>query len=271
MFCTKCGKEFDGAFCPVCGTPKPDTYDTADSQQPLQRPFPAKKRFYKRWWFWLIVVVFLGFALLGGSDNTEENPGTDLAEQEETDGSANTKLTSQTDAADDLVIEENDSGQVSLEDLTTAQIYSLISDYADDMPFTISDKANIFLDEHSDLFPAVSKEAVIPFVDSTIEYRMVEKNPDNFGDKVFSLDSAYVTKITESSDENSSLSLTELQVADYDVNSFYIFYLGNLEDIYANDIVSVYGLPIGMTSFSNQGGGTTSAVVLAGCYIEKQQ
>ena len=194
-----------------------------------------------------------------------------IKKQEETDGSANTKLTSQTDAADDLVIEENDSGQVSLEDLTTAQIYSLISDYADDMPFTISDKANIFLDEHSDLFPAVSKEAVIPFVDSTIEYRMVEKNPDNFGDKVFTLDSAYVTQITESSDEDSSLSLTELQVADYDGNSFYIFYLGNLEDIYADDIVSVYGLPIGMTSFSNQGGGTTSAVVLAGCYIEKQQ
>ena len=50
MKCNKCGQEIDipGKFCPHCGAP---------IEEPCKKK--AKKPFYKRWWFWVIVIVFL--------------------------------------------------------------------------------------------------------------------------------------------------------------------------------------------------------------------
>ncbi|MBR1730904.1 MAG: Ltp family lipoprotein [Ruminococcus sp.] len=54
MKCRACGKEFDGAFCPECGTavnvnyrqqPQPQSYTKSKGNEPL----------YKRWWFWVII------------------------------------------------------------------------------------------------------------------------------------------------------------------------------------------------------------------------
>ena len=62
--------------------------------------------------------------------------------------------------------------------------------------------------------------------------------------------------------------LTILQVLDNSENSFIIFYMDELPDVFKEDTVSVCGLPLGVTSFDNVGGGSTIAVVLAGCKVE---
>lgn len=82
------------------------------------------------------------------------------------------------------------------------------------------------------------------------------------------LDEAYVLSIYETEiDEETTLS--EIQLLDAEDNNYYCFSLCAYDDVYEGDIVSVYALPIGETSFENIGGGTTLAIVLAGCYIEK--
>ena len=41
MKCNQCGTEFEGKFCPECGSP------ARNSQKP----------FFKRWWFLVIVII----------------------------------------------------------------------------------------------------------------------------------------------------------------------------------------------------------------------
>ena len=40
-------------------------------------------------------------------------------------------------------------------------------------------------------------------------------------------------------------------------------------DIYENDAISFYGLPLAIFSFENQAGGTTSAIMIAASYAKK--
>ncbi len=54
---------------------------------------------------------------------------------------------------------------------------------------------------------------------------------------------------------------------DDDGNQYYIFYLGELPDIFEEDTIGVYGLPLSMSRFANTGGGTTLCPVLAGSWI----
>ncbi len=69
MKCKKCGQEIDISekFCPHCGAPIDGEKQSKGKQN------KAKKPFYKRWWFWVIVAVFLlGSCSRGGSP--EEAP-----------------------------------------------------------------------------------------------------------------------------------------------------------------------------------------------------
>lgn len=66
MYCKKCGQEIDttGNFCPHCGAPVEENEKKGKKQK------KAKKPFYKRWWFWVIVFIFL----LGSCGGNTEAP-----------------------------------------------------------------------------------------------------------------------------------------------------------------------------------------------------
>lgn len=69
MFCTNCGQEFEGKFCPNCGTPAagsslqdsrpkgPEQEKSASGKK--QKRAKAKKPFYKRVWFWILAVLIV--------------------------------------------------------------------------------------------------------------------------------------------------------------------------------------------------------------------
>mgnify|MGYP004665266277 CR=1 FL=1 len=76
----------------------------------------------------------------------------------------------------------------------------------------------------------------------------------------------YVIKAEESGEGKTTV--TEIQMNDSDYNYYYVIYIGSL-DVYKDDTVQVYGVPVGMTSFENVGGGTTVSLVMAGSYIQK--
>ena len=76
----------------------------------------------------------------------------------------------------------------------------------------------------------------------------------------------YVIKAEESGKGDNTV--TEIQMNDSDYNYYYVIYVGSL-DIYKDDTVQVYGVPVGMTSFENVSGGTTVSLVMAGSYVRK--
>lgn len=79
MKCNKCGTEFDGTFCPNCDTPA--TFTVSSDQKPKE-----KKPLYKKWWFWVLLVLIVGGVigwLLSPADEDvpENNPGSSVSEE----------------------------------------------------------------------------------------------------------------------------------------------------------------------------------------------
>ncbi len=80
MKCVNCGTEYEGKFCPECGT---KTQEQADfQQQNANQPFEAgkkgrkkpkkpKKPIYKRWWFFVIIGIAL-IAIIGTAKSGEK-------------------------------------------------------------------------------------------------------------------------------------------------------------------------------------------------------
>lgn len=81
MKCGQCGAEFEGNFCPECGTraeaqtpvmPPSSPYTANEQQNPIppvrgqaayQKPKKPKKPIYKKWWFYVVAAVVL-FAII---------------------------------------------------------------------------------------------------------------------------------------------------------------------------------------------------------------
>lgn len=80
MKCVNCGTEYEGKFCPECGT---KTQEQADfQQQNVNQPFKAgkkgrkkpkkpKKPIYKRWWFFVVIGIAL-IAIIGTATSGEK-------------------------------------------------------------------------------------------------------------------------------------------------------------------------------------------------------
>ena len=67
MKCKKCGTEFEGKFCPSCGSQVDSSTNATVGVQ--QENVKTKKPFYKKWWFILIaiiVVIVIGNNVFGG-------------------------------------------------------------------------------------------------------------------------------------------------------------------------------------------------------------
>lgn len=80
MKCVNCGTEYEGKFCPECGTKTQEQTDF--QQQNVNQPFEAgkkgrkkpkkpKKPIYKRWWFFVMVGIAL-IAIIGTATSGEK-------------------------------------------------------------------------------------------------------------------------------------------------------------------------------------------------------
>jgi len=135
-------------------------------------------------------------------------------------------------------------------------------------PFTLTEKAKVFLKENPSLFSTKSKDALASFVNSDIEYKHLNKNINNYGDKLIKLSEAYVVEIAEEELEK-DFKVTTINVMDENENQYMVYYIGAVEDVFEKDIISVYGLPIGQSGFENTNGGSTNCIILAGSYVKK--
>ncbi len=81
MICKHCGTEFQGKFCPECGTkaeqespmlPEAETPEQKSEQKPMEKPVKKKKKpIYRRWWFWVIVILLVLSRGCGGKKNRQ--------------------------------------------------------------------------------------------------------------------------------------------------------------------------------------------------------
>lgn len=134
-------------------------------------------------------------------------------------------------------------------------------------PYTMSDKASEFLIGYPEFFSTTKLKKITNYVDYDISYKHIAKNASKYGDKLMCISPAYVISCSET-DIDDETTLTELQLEDEGGNSYMVIYIGSV-DVFENDVVECYGLPLGTTSFDNISGGTTLAIVVAGSYISK--
>ena len=129
----------------------------------------------------------------------------------------------------------------------TLELYEFLEENSG-YDYSMSTTAADFIEAHEDLFPAKDTSVLEQYTDRSVEYKHLNKNVEKYGDKLFADDEMYVLDIHEE-DLGEGEYLTILQVLDNSGNSFIIFYMDELPDVFKEDTVSVCGLPLGVTSF----------------------
>lgn len=235
MKCKKCGTEFDGKFCPNCG-------------EPLEKPKKKKKKVLSKVIIALVIMAGIGI-VTGESDDS---------------GSGSVTSTNVTQNTSDAASAESNT------ESSKVKLYQLLGQESEgDRGYNMSQKSIDFINEHEDLFPASGVDALTPYINSEIGYKNISKSPDKYGDQVMVIDYAGVLQISEQ--DAGDETLTILQAYDDEGENYMVYYFGELPNVLDDDTVKIYGIPLGTTSFDNISGGTTLAVVLGGCYVEKIQ
>lgn len=259
-FCSSCGTKLspiEPAGPSMAGTVQPETVLPAaapagPSQSGKKKP-PFKIIGIAAG---VIIILIIGAAALSGSEDETET----LAETE-TAVSAESGTKQETETG-----ETAGNQQIDMEayDLYYALEENGVADYV------LNAKAADFLKEHGDLFPADSAETVqaAGVIDESLEARQIMKNPDRYGDQLMMLPELNVVQISET-EIDAGQYLTEINAIDLNGQQYYIFYNGVLDDVFENDWISAYGLPLGTATFANTEGGETWTIPMAGSYVEK--
>ncbi len=137
------------------------------------------------------------------------------------------------------------------------------------MPYEVKPTSYAFMKSHMNLFPVSDVAALSNYLDETVEYKHLAKSIDPYLEKVVKTRGSIID-IYENSidDETQKFLYSEMLLYDGNGDCWWGFYPGSL-DYYEGDNITVYGLPIGASSFPNVSGGTTRVQVLALCYVTK--
>lgn len=138
----------------------------------------------------------------------------------------------------------------------------------ENVSYTITEKAETFIKNNTSLFPTKNADELTEFVDAELTYEMLNKNISKYGDSLVKMSKQNVISIDESEWWGKNRSTLILSDNTYS-NIFYVYYNGELEEIYDNNWVTFYGLPVACSSYKNVGGGTTKCIVIYASYIEK--
>ena len=136
----------------------------------------------------------------------------------------------------------------------------------------INSKAKQFLSDHLDFFPTGDINNILDYVDESIMYKMLTKEINEYGNKIMKMSNLYVASITANDLFQFSIEnkVSRILAVDDKYNVYELYCIGDLNDIYDGDIIkNVFGIPLGLNSFENVGGGTTNTVQIAICYIEE--
>lgn len=135
------------------------------------------------------------------------------------------------------------------------------------LAYTVSEPAVEFIEAHGELFPANKLSEIEEYVDESISFKHLKKSPADYGSSLTHFSNYSVVQISEEEIWGEKYSVLILYSSDYK-NVAYLYYPGEL-DVFDNDIVEFYALPLGKSSYENTGGGTTICHMFLGSYITK--
>lgn len=222
-------------------------------------------------WFIIgfIALIVLG-ALASEPDKTQNtNEISPTEEKEESRTTAEEPM--ETEKTPEATPENETRTQQGGTKIVPYDVYQWLSDKTEageDLAYKINDKAKTFMQKTPNLFPTKKETKVVTHTDFNKTYAHIEKNDTKYGDKLMYLGYVEVVQIREK-DIGIGTYLTSLNLIDDDRHQYYVFYIGELADVLEGDTIEVYGLPLGMSRFTNVGNGKTLCPILAGSYVKK--
>lgn len=254
MFCPKCGKEVPNgaAHCPNCG----QTVQITQVQNPQQVPMaqPPKKKGKKKWIIIGVVVVILAIMIFGGGSDSSKPADSKPASND----------TAQSDTAQPAEDSKSSDSKSDTQTASALEQYQWIAENAA-TTFTIPDQAAAFITAHPDFFPGNESNtgAMSDCATYEVTYPMLAKSAKKYSDKLIDV-YGYVVKIEETEDGTK----TFIQIQDTDGNNYIAYYLGSIE-IFEQDEVNCYLLPLDNIQFENMDRNYTDAIACAAAYIDK--
>lgn len=134
----------------------------------------------------------------------------------------------------------------------------------------LSQESYDFIVANNSLFPAKTKETIAEVkkkVDSSINAKQLNKNPQPYFKKIASFQGSVVTIQETPLDNGETVSV--FHVLDDNMNSYQVLMYKTTGDILEEDVVRFWGAPVGASSFENVSGGTTNVQNFFGSHVEK--
>lgn len=129
--------------------------------------------------------------------------------------------------------------------------------------FSISTENMNFMQEHLNLFPAVTDSDITEaqtYVKTDLTYPMMTKTLDGLEGVLFYCNPAQALQVFQ--EDIYGHTITYIFCGDENNNYYSIFYDGVLPDVYDGVYISFTGLPVSPSGFENVGGGTTNVIVM---------
>lgn len=150
---------------------------------------------------------------------------------------------------------------------TQIEIYDYVGNR---LGYTILEPSYDFIQDNEQLFPAQSLDSIAQNVDTTVEYKMITKEPIKYAETIVCLENLTVIQIETTEIPGTTKKFTRANAMDSEFNVYELYYIGELPDIYDGDAINtVYGLPISVGGYENVSGGFTNTISIAVCFVEK--
>lgn len=155
---------------------------------------------------------------------------------------------------------------------------SLLAVYAQDfIPLVtdgnlyMSNETYDFIRENAELFPARDEESqkkVKEMTDTSITIKHLNKDVSPYLTTIVTFEGGVIS--IESQKLEDDITVSVLHVMDDNFDSYQVLTFGDTEDIFDDDYVRFWGVPVGPSYFPNVSGGITNVQVIYGAHIEKQ-
>lgn len=175
--------------------------------------------------------------------------------------------TSDTESAKESKIEkQKESTDI---EKSVADIYKSLSDESSegDLQFTISNDSINFINDHPDFFPGSDNNygAMSDYVNYDIAYKHLDKQIEDYDNKLIKV-FGQVIDIQEMDREGKTLTYVHV-IDDFDYENFVFIYVGKLKDVYKDNYIDAFLLPLDMVTFKNKSAEYTDAAFCAGAYV----
>lgn len=179
-------------------------------------------------------------------------------------GNKSSNQTSQTSTSQDSSKNSSEKDK----NKTTANIYSDILAGFKDSKLKLEKNSSDFITNNPTLFPATEQadiSKVEGMVDSSVDYKHLEKNINDYTDKIMQVKGTVIDVKEHKIDDKT---FTYMHFSTEDMENFQVIYLGKV-DIFKNDSAVCIGMPVALNSFENVSGGTTRAIMVVASTVKK--